>query len=63
MLLFDCVARRTVLSHANIDNEIDHITAVIGDIPAGGFYTYGEIARTKGAGGFHNQTLVALAIA
>ena len=63
MLLFDCVARRTVLSHANIENEIDHITAVIGDIPAGGFYTYGEIARTKGAGGFHNQTLVALAIA
>ena len=27
-----------------------------------GFYTYGEIARTKGSGGFHNQTLVTLAI-
>jgi len=26
----------------------------------GGFYTYGEIGRTKAAGGFHNQTLVTL---
>ena len=28
-----------------------------------GFYTYGEIARTQGMNGFHNQTLVVLAIA
>jgi hypothetical protein len=30
--------------------------------PVAGFYSYGEIARTKGTGGFHNQTLVVLAV-
>jgi hypothetical protein len=66
MLLFDCVARRTVLlsdGRADSTAEVERIRAVIGDIPVAGFYTYGEIARTQGAGGFHNQTLVALALA
>ncbi|MFZ0407166.1 MAG: FIST N-terminal domain-containing protein [Cyanobium sp.] len=63
MLLFDCVARRSVLQDERIQEEINRINAVRGDLPVGGFYTYGEIARTKGAGGFHNQTLVALALA
>jgi hypothetical protein len=66
MLLFDCVARRSVLladGPADSQTEVEHIRAVIGDIPVAGFYTYGEIARTHGAGGFHNQTLVALALA
>ncbi|MEI6031700.1 MAG: FIST N-terminal domain-containing protein [Synechococcaceae cyanobacterium ELA739] len=63
MLLFDCVARRSVLQEERIQEEIQRINAVRGDLPVGGFYTYGEIARTKGAGGFHNQTLVALALA
>ncbi len=63
MLLFDCVARRSVLRDERISEEIKRINAVRGDLPVGGFYTYGEIARTKGAGGFHNQTLVALALA
>jgi hypothetical protein len=31
--------------------------------PIAGFYTYGEIARTSGVRGFHNQTLVVLALA
>jgi hypothetical protein len=30
--------------------------------PVAGFYTYGEIARTRGVTGFHNQTLVVLAV-
>ena len=30
--------------------------------PVAGFYTYGEIARTQGMSGFHNQTLVVLSI-
>lgn len=63
MLLFDCVARRSVLESAGIGTEISRVRDVIGSIPAAGFYTYGEIARTHGAGGFHNQTLVALALA
>jgi len=63
LLLFDCVARRSVLSDERIREEVQRINKVRGDLPVGGFYTYGEIARTRGAGGFHNQTLVALALA
>ncbi|MEB3333033.1 MAG: FIST N-terminal domain-containing protein [Synechococcaceae cyanobacterium] len=63
LLLFDCVARRGVLADPDGSGEGARIASVCGDIPVGGFYTYGEIARTKGAGGFHNQTLVALALA
>jgi hypothetical protein len=63
LLLFDCVARRSVLADKRIREEVQRINSVCGDLPVGGFYTYGEIARTRGAGGFHNQTLVALALA
>lgn len=63
VLLFDCVARRAVLENQGGIDEGARIAAVCGDTPVAGFYTYGEIARTKGAGGFHNQTLVALALA
>ncbi len=30
--------------------------------PVAGFYTYGEIARTRGISAFHNQTLVVSAV-
>lgn len=33
-----------------------------GTAPLAGFYTCGEIARTHGVRGFHNQTIVALAL-
>ena len=62
LLLVDCVSRRSVFSEARVQEETDLITSCTGGVPMGGFYTYGEIARTKGAGGFHNQTLVTLAI-
>lgn len=45
------------------DGEMARIQALLGPCPYGGFHTYGEIARSRGAGGFHNQTLVALAVA
>ncbi len=32
------------------------------DAQAAGFYMYGEIALTRGVSGFHNQTLVVLAV-
>ena len=63
LLLFDCVARRSVLQEEWLHREIACIDAARNGMPVGGFYTYGEIARTQGAGGFHNQTLVALAVA
>ena len=62
MLAFDCVARRGVLGDRLIKTEIDRLAAAAGGAPVAGFYTYGEIARTRGIRGFHNQTLVVLSI-
>jgi hypothetical protein len=62
VLAFDCIARRGVLGDAGIEVEIDQIGAACGGRPVAGFYTYGEIARTRGISGFHNQTLVLLVL-
>lgn len=62
LLLFDCVSRRSVFGEQQLQEETDLINRCCGGIPLAGFYTYGEIARTKGSGGFHNQTLVTLAV-
>jgi len=59
---FDCIARRGVLGDAGIQSEVDRIALLAGGAPVAGFYTYGEIARVRGTNGFHNQTLVVLAI-
>jgi hypothetical protein len=63
MLAFDCIARRGVLGDEGIKAEVDRITGHAAGGPVAGFYTYGEIARTHGVNGFHNQTLVVLALA
>lgn len=63
LVAFDCIARRGVLGEPGIRREIDRIAAFAGGAPVAGFYTYGEIARTTGMRGFHNQTLVVLALA
>jgi hypothetical protein len=62
LLLFDCVSRRSIFGEKHVQEETDLIARCCGNVPTAGFYTYGEIARTKGSGGFHNQTLVTLAI-
>jgi hypothetical protein len=62
VLAFDCIARRGVLGDAGIEREVKQIGEAIHGVPVAGFYSYGEIARTKGTGGFHNQTLVVLAV-
>ena len=61
VLAFDCIARRDVLG-SSIKAEVDRLASVC-EAPVAGFYTYGEIARTRGLAGFHNQTLVVLAVA
>jgi hypothetical protein len=61
LIAFDCIARRGVLGDDGIRHEIGRLATAAGGAPVAGFYTYGEIARTHGAGGFHNQTLVVLA--
>jgi hypothetical protein len=63
MLAFNCVARRGVLGDDGIRIEIDRIANRATGAPVAGFYTYGEIARTRGLSGFHNQTLVVLSVA
>jgi hypothetical protein len=62
MLAFDCIARRGVLGDEGIRAEIDRLATIASGAPVAGFYTYGEIARTRGLRGFHNQTLVVLSI-
>lgn len=61
-IAFDCIARRGVLGDKGITREAERISAHAGGAPVAGFYTYGEIARTRGISGFHNQTLVVLAV-
>lgn len=62
LLAFDCIARRGVLGDAGIRAEVERVAALGNGAPVAGFYTYGEIARTRGINGFHNQTLVVLAL-
>jgi hypothetical protein len=62
VLAFDCIARRGVLGDDGIQREVDRIAGHAKGAPVAGFYTYGEIARTHGMSGFHNQTLVVLAL-
>jgi hypothetical protein len=62
MFAFDCIARRGVLGDGGIATEVAQIAASATGAPVAGFYTYGEIARTRGVSGFHNQTLVVLAV-
>jgi len=61
LLTFDCAARQTILGEA-IGEEVDRLQAAAGRATCFGFYTYGEFARSRGAGGVHNATLTALAL-
>jgi hypothetical protein len=61
LIAFDCIARRGVLG-AGVEEEVRRIGTHAAGAPVAGFYTYGEIARTRGISGFHNQTLVVLAL-
>jgi hypothetical protein len=63
LLAFDCIARREIVGEAGIVHELRRVAEHAAGAPVAGFYTYGEIARVQGMGGFHNQTLVVLAIA
>lgn len=62
ILTFDCVGRRSVLGPDGIRSEVGNILAHARGAPIGGFYCYGEIARTHGVTGFHNQTVVVMAL-
>jgi hypothetical protein len=62
MLTFSCAALRAVLGEEGIAKEGAHLEEAADGAPFAGFYTYGGIARVRGIDGFHNQTLVVLAL-
>jgi hypothetical protein len=61
VITFDCIGRRGVLGEDGIGLEVERITQSFPGVPVSGFYTYGEIARTRGVNAVHSQTVVALA--
>jgi hypothetical protein len=62
MIAFDCESRARLLGAEGMRHEVDRMTGQAGGTPLGGLYTWGEIARVRGINGFHNQTLVVLAV-
>lgn len=62
MIVFDCAVRYSMLGADGVRREIGEM-ARAADAPIAGFYTYGEIARTRGARGMHHLTCVSLAFA
>ena len=62
LVAFDCIARKGVLGGSGVNDEVARVARHANGAPVAGFYTYGEIARTQGISGFHNQTLVVLAL-
>jgi hypothetical protein len=62
LLAFDCAARKGVLGDEGTVEEVARIAGHADGAAVAGFYSYGEIARTQGVAGIHNQTLVVLAL-
>lgn len=63
IMVFDCGARKVMLTEEGVRRELAMVAETAGDVPFGGFYTYGEIARTQGSRGMHHLTVVTLALA
>jgi hypothetical protein len=62
LLAFDCISRSRVLGDEGTREEVERMLKVAAGAPLSGFYTWGEIARTRGITGYHNQTLAVLAV-
>jgi hypothetical protein len=60
-LAFDCGVRYMFLEPDGVRAEVAKFVHRAAGAPFGGFYTYGEIARTRGARGMHHLTLVIVA--
>jgi hypothetical protein len=63
VVVFDCGARKLKLGADNVRAEQHAIAMSAAGAPFGGFYTFGEIARTNGSRGMHHLTVVTLAFA
>jgi hypothetical protein len=62
VVAFDCETRSRFLGPGGRRDEVALMAAGTAPAPVAGLYTWGEIARTRGINGFHNQTLVVLAV-
>jgi len=62
LLTLSCMGCKAVLGTDGVGEETERIAKRADGIPFAGFHTLGEIARTRGVEGFHNQTLVVLAL-
>jgi hypothetical protein len=62
LVVFDCQSRCRLLGPEGVHQEFARMTGQAGHAPLAGLYTWGEIGRTRGINGFHNQTLVVLAV-
>ncbi|QSB14022.1 FIST C-terminal domain-containing protein [Natronosporangium hydrolyticum] len=62
-LTFDCGIRKVMLGHDSVQREVAQMRQFTGDAPVGGFYTYGEIARSQGSRGTHHLAVASLALA
>ena len=51
-----------MLGDAGLAAERELMRRHAGTAPLAGFYSFGEIARLRGVSGFHNQTIVAIAV-
>jgi hypothetical protein len=63
LIPFDCVARLRYLGDDLAAEEVTRIAGHAAGAPIAGLYTNGEIARTRGIVGYHQQTFVVLAVA
>ena len=63
VVVFDCGARKLKLGPDKLSAEQAAIATAAAGAPFGGFYTFGEIARTRGSRGMHHLTVVSLALA
>ncbi len=63
LIAFDCISRSRMLGDEGTRQEVERMLKVADAAPVAGFYTWGEIARTRGITGYHNQTLAVLAVA
>ena len=63
VVVFDCGARKLKLGPDKLSAEQAAIATATAGAPFGGFYTFGEIARTRGSRGMHHLTVVSLALA
>jgi hypothetical protein len=60
-LVFSCTGRVAPLGQ-HLGDEAAAVARSIGGQPMAGFFTYGEFARVTGSTGFHNATVVVLAL-